>query len=251
MANIPPPDVKVLWAKSGNRCAICFQALTHSNSSMSVPVGEQAHIKGENPGKNGKPSSARYDSQQDKYERNSYNNLILLCPTCHTKIDKDEVSYTVERLHSVKQLHERKVEDSIRQNALNVTFYELEDVLRHLVNTGAGGSSYDLKLIPIEDKIRKNSLSASIDHMLQAGLMSAPDVESFLNKNADVKYADKIRTAFVDSYETLKTEDTNSSDDIFYSLLNVASNYNSDAKYMAAGLAVLAYYFHLCEVFEK
>jgi hypothetical protein len=249
MVSIPIPDVKVLWAKSGNRCAICFIPLTRELSST-ILVGQQAHIKGEHAGKNNKPSSARYDDAQSRTERNSYANLILLCPTCHTTIDKDETSYSVERLHSIKQLHERKIEESIRENTLNVTFFELEDVLRHLVNVTSVDSDYDLTVIPIKDKIEKNSLEVNVERLIQVGLMSAQEVESFLNKNVDMKYAKKIRNAFVTNYETLRAEGLNGND-IFFTLLNVASNNNPDTKYMAAGLSVLAYYFQLCEVFER
>src|SRR5687768_6852457 len=139
---IKSPDVKVLWARSGNRCALCFASLTHESTKAS-PVGQQAHIKGENSGKGKKPS-ARYDQEQSDDARNSYGNLILLCPTCHTIIDKNEEEYTVERLLSIKELHERKITESIRSQTLNVTYYELEHTLRHLVQNQAEQASDDL-----------------------------------------------------------------------------------------------------------
>ena len=83
-------DIKILWAKSGNRCAMCNNTLViDHHASSSCPIGEQAHIKGD------KPGSARYDSDQSDIERNSYSNLILLCPTCHTIIDKDMTKYSI------------------------------------------------------------------------------------------------------------------------------------------------------------
>ncbi|HAY96656.1 HNH endonuclease, partial [Shewanella sp.] len=54
-----------------------------------------AHIKGNKLGSN------RYDPEQTDVERDSYENLILLCPTHHTLIDKaeNESEFSVELLH--------------------------------------------------------------------------------------------------------------------------------------------------------
>jgi hypothetical protein len=243
-------DVKVLWAKSGNCCAICCGPLIHDAYQKTVPIGQQAHIKGEHSGNVKANASARYDADQDNIERNSYDNLILLCPTCHTIIDKDETKYTVEILNSIKSKHEQKIAEAIKTNTLNVTYYELEHTLRHLVSNKNDINSYDLTVIPPKDKIVKNNLGPSVERLIQAGLLGSRQVEDFLNQNADMGYSEKIRKAFVDNYEKLRNEGV-TGDDLFYSLMNVASNGNSDSRYMAAGLNVLVYYFHLCEVFEK
>jgi hypothetical protein len=69
-------DRKELWAKSGNVCSYpgCGVELAGEPGSDKV-LGEEAHIKGENPG------AARYDNTQSDDERDSYDNRILLCPT--------------------------------------------------------------------------------------------------------------------------------------------------------------------------
>ena len=247
---ISDPDVKVLWAKSGNRCAICFTSLTHDGDIKTVPVGQQAHIKGEHSGNNNAKASARYDVGQSNTERNSYANLILLCPTCHTKIDKDEQTFTVDRLHAIKEQHEQKIANAIKSSAINVTFFELADTLRHLVANKSVGAVYDLTLVAPKDKIVKNNLGVEVEKLIQTGLLGAKQVEEFLNKNVDMEYSNKLRVAFVDKYTELR-ESGMSGDKLFYAMLNVATNGNSDVKYMAAGLNVLVYYFQLCEVFEK
>jgi hypothetical protein len=58
------------------------------------------HIKGERLG------SARFDPNQTDEERQSYDNLIVMCPTHHTVIDDDEDSYSPERLYRMKKEHE-------------------------------------------------------------------------------------------------------------------------------------------------
>lgn len=244
MADIPTPDLKVLWVKCGNQCAICKAPLTHVGVSSELPIGEMAHIAGE------KPGSARYDENMSKSERDGYGNRMLLCPTCHTKIDKDEASYTVARLTTYKSEHEAHIEKSIKEGTLEVTFFELEDTLRHLVENPVNSDEETLQLIPTADKIKKNMLSSRIEKLLQVGLLQSRQVEDFLNKNTDMNYAQKIRGAFVAHYRELKNE-VEVGDDLFFAMLDMAANGKADVKYMAAGLSVLAYYFQLCEVFEK
>ena len=91
-------DIKLLFARSGNRCAFpkCRAPMAINNTL----TGEVCHIKGVRPG------SARHDPGQLDVERHVYANLILMCPTHHTVIDDDEEAYTVERLRKIKATHE-------------------------------------------------------------------------------------------------------------------------------------------------
>jgi len=68
-----------------------------------VILGEQAHIRGK------KPGSARHDPQYEDVD--GYQNLILLCPTHHTEIDKDGgKNFPVDQLVKLKRDHEKKWE---------------------------------------------------------------------------------------------------------------------------------------------
>jgi hypothetical protein len=71
------------------------------------PIGEQAHIVAEN------PRGPRGVSTLSVKQRNSYENLILLCPSHHQIIDKDEASYPVARLQEIKAEHEAWVNSSL------------------------------------------------------------------------------------------------------------------------------------------
>ncbi|OEU41506.1 hypothetical protein BGV40_14550 [Methanosarcina sp. Ant1] len=58
-------DVKVLWGRSGNRCALCkTHLIENDNNSDAYLIGEMAHIEGEN------LSSARYNDMNE-FKRNS------------------------------------------------------------------------------------------------------------------------------------------------------------------------------------
>lgn len=108
---IKEKDLKLLWSRSGNRCAFsdCRKELSIDSTASpgSFPVGVQAHIVGKS------ESAARGKSDLSKSERNSYFNLILLCPDHHTVIDKDPDAYTVERLHYIKDSHELWVRERL------------------------------------------------------------------------------------------------------------------------------------------
>lgn len=99
---IQQKDIKLLWGRSGNRCAICKVDLTQDKEAVSASytLGEQAHIVGE------KEDAPRGKSTLTLDERNSYHNLILLCPNHHTEIDNNEADWPVEKLHQVKSEHE-------------------------------------------------------------------------------------------------------------------------------------------------
>ncbi len=242
---ISQSSMKILWAKSGSRCAMCDNLVVERQTDTLIPVGEMAHIKGH------KPDSARYDDSQSDIERHSYNNLILLCPTCHTIIDKSAAEYSVDYLHEIKSLHEERIERAIKKSLPTITFRELEETLRHIIdNPPLKYDNEDFGLIPIEDKVHKNSLTPQAEQMLKMGMASVSLIDDFLNKNTNEDYPEKLRIFFVQKYKGLK-RDTDDGNAIFYSLVQAASNDSSDPRHMAAAYGIVAYYFQLCEVFEK
>ena len=91
--------IKSLFAKSQNRCANpdCREPLVIG----AAVLGEICHIRARR--KNG----PRYDSALTEEQKNSASNLVLLCPTCHSLVDKDHGNaFSVEWLEQIKQEHE-------------------------------------------------------------------------------------------------------------------------------------------------
>ncbi len=104
-------DRKHLWAKSGNRCAICRQELFHSNkNNEDFNIGEECHIV------SSQLNGPRHIDYYQDYD--SYANLILLCRNHHKEIDdQSNISiYTKEKLHQIKDKHEKWVSDSLMAN---------------------------------------------------------------------------------------------------------------------------------------
>lgn len=115
---ITPKSIKILWGASAGRCAFpgCWKRLCYHEAADVAPytLGEMAHICGEKPGAN------RHDAGQTAVERDDYRNLILLCPTHHTLIDRKETesTYTVDALHKMKTEHEARVSARLDQGAM-------------------------------------------------------------------------------------------------------------------------------------
>ncbi|MFF9427053.1 HNH endonuclease signature motif containing protein [Streptomyces sp. NPDC014746] len=109
---------KLLWGRAGNRCAFpeCVQELTvdlgteesEALATVGVVMGEEAHIR------SAQENGPRYDAGYDVGKLDNYENLLLLCPTHHTLIDKNSgAGFSVARLEGMKASHERIVTESL------------------------------------------------------------------------------------------------------------------------------------------
>lgn len=89
---------KIVWARFKSQCAICQKELLYEaeNEKFSL-VGEVAHIIGE------QENAPRGRHSIPLNERNEIKNLLLLCLEHHKIIDDDESTYTIEKLHEIKQ----------------------------------------------------------------------------------------------------------------------------------------------------
>ena len=102
---ISPDDRLKLWVRSAGRCAICNKYLLELN--YDVNIGEMAHIVGWSTAKR----SPRGDAPLPVEERNTVDNLVLLCAEHHKIVDTPELlkEFTVERLISHKRAHEQRI----------------------------------------------------------------------------------------------------------------------------------------------
>jgi hypothetical protein len=94
-------DRKLLWARSHNACAMCRNPLTGEAGSPALPglvFGVEAHIV-----------ARREDGPRGRGDRSNidgYENLLLLCPQDHKRIDDQPDDFTVEKLTEIKSAHE-------------------------------------------------------------------------------------------------------------------------------------------------
>lgn len=105
-------DIKILWGRSGNRCAICKLELTPDGSRETL--GEMAHIIARS------LDGPRGSTELVSEERDSYDNLILLCPTHHSEVDKNFEAWPIGRLWNVKADHEQWVSERLGAGQISV-----------------------------------------------------------------------------------------------------------------------------------
>ena len=96
----PPQTVaRELYLKSGNACAFpkCDSRLVDKRG---IFIGEIAHIVGAS------EDGPRNDRNFDAEDARAAANLMLLCPSHHTRIDRDEGTWTISVLKQMKASHE-------------------------------------------------------------------------------------------------------------------------------------------------
>ncbi|MFZ0121074.1 MAG: hypothetical protein WAN20_09270 [Pseudonocardiaceae bacterium] len=106
--SITDRDRKILWGRSGNRCALCRRPLVAERTPLDLEavVGDEAHIAAQSSG------GPRYgECPPDQVD--SYDNLILLCRYDHKKVDDQWRHYTRTRLLQVKAAHEAWVDEEL------------------------------------------------------------------------------------------------------------------------------------------
>jgi hypothetical protein len=144
-----PVDLKLLWGRAGGMCSRpgCSEDLTAIVEKGAYIVGEMAHVMGR------KPTARRgtVKGGSDKYE-----NLILLCPTHHTHVDKaPEGTYPEELLYSWKAEHE----SAIRTAGKTERFAERSELKREIFRLLTANKAIFEALGPHSDVARVDPIS--------------------------------------------------------------------------------------------
>lgn len=94
-----------LFANSGGYCQNpeCNENLFKTFKEKEIHIAEIAHIISVNKG-------ARKTTKLTPAEKGSYENLILLCPNCHTTIDKAEDDFPAKLILKWKSEHNSKLD---------------------------------------------------------------------------------------------------------------------------------------------
>ena len=99
-------------------------------------------------------------------------------------------------------------------------------------------------------KIESNDLSESVAILIKSGMSKAPLILDFLDRWADETLGERLAVAFREEYARLKG--TLHPNQIFSELqIWVGGSQVGTAEYQMAVLAVLAYFFERCDIFEE
>jgi hypothetical protein len=108
--------IKVLWGRSGGRCAKCRRLITEDDErGRAYPVGEQAHVVAKS------RRGPRGDGDLTDSQRAQPENHILLCGSCHEFVDKARDQWPPERLLQLKLDHE----EWVRQFGDHIPMHEI------------------------------------------------------------------------------------------------------------------------------
>ncbi len=155
---------KILWAKSGNCCAICKTELIHnSNEVKSINIGDECHIiSKEINGPRHKPDYEDYDT---------YENLLLLCKNHHREVDENFESFSEEVLTYIKLTHENwvnerlKVKSSNNKGSFLLRIKTGNQLLSILSDTHASRTSWDEVETKEESELLSSFFGELIDYI--------------------------------------------------------------------------------------
>jgi hypothetical protein len=130
--SIQESTIKRLFGMSRNRCAMpnCPSPLIIGDTV----VGEICHIRAKRKG------GPRYDPTLKLEKKHTFDNLLLLCGTCHKIVDSKPNEYTCEHLEALKLRHERETPHPLDLSPDDVK-KSLRILQTHIVKTSRAGRS--------------------------------------------------------------------------------------------------------------
>lgn len=247
----PLPDLKLLWGLAAARCAFQLPHCRHqciedaTDQDPAVPLGIIAHIVAH------ADEGPRANPSMSIQERDCYDNWILLCDRHARLVDVRPRTHSEAELRRWKAEHEQWVRASLAQEMPEVGFAELEVVAQALLGTPQPPAA-DLAVLNPAEKMARNGLTQRVHYELTLGLGKAREVREFVRHVAmrDGDFPERLKTGFIVEYRALRQKGIEG-DALFESLRIFAGGRRTQFRQQAAGLAVLAYLFEACEVFER
>jgi hypothetical protein len=162
--SISEKTYKVIWGQAAGRCSICRKEtiLPIAGAKKSL-VGEAAHIVGET------LKAARGKEALPMSQRNKPDNLLLLRREHHKIVDDDETTYTVERLHEIKQSHIKWIAGQLNKlEPWKSNLAQLVYINVPRLNEQAAVQGYHVDLSRYRDTQSLNSLGWELNHVMSA-----------------------------------------------------------------------------------
>ncbi len=236
-----------LWAMSGHFCSFpnCANTLTEdANDKDGIStVGDVCHINAVS------PTGPRPFPQGSSDDPNAFENLILLCPTHHRVVDRQESKYPAEMLRKWKS--DREIEIIRMWEVVKFNSQELDNIITWLAES-TDLPQGDFSLTPVENKIELNSLSTSTQRLIGIGLLQVSEVERYIEDVSKPKsgFPYLVLGPLLTLYGKLKTDGL-ANDEVFSELVHFAcSNSRNTAKWVAA-IVLIVYFFERCDLFDR
>ena len=161
--NIPMKTRLILYAQSAGQCSMygCNEKIVFPTSYGKSQIGNFAHIEALN------EDGARFNPNLPPEERNLEDNLIVLCPNCHKKVDDDPKKYSVEFLKKMKKEHIMKMELLLENSNANFDYNDLFIASKSIIDenlilfsSGNKNSGEDYTRVELDYKMNKKDLTS-------------------------------------------------------------------------------------------
>lgn len=168
---LKPSTKNLLYLRSLDQCAHpeCQNPATVSGTEQSAAavVIQICHIHARSKG------GPRFNPCLTEEERDSYDNLILLCAHHHAIVDKQPETYTAEILKQWKREHEAKVKDRMHSNLIPAAFFTefIEKDINRLRKRLAFGDSDGIDTaLSLARRLTDGDYSTGSDKVIMIGL---------------------------------------------------------------------------------
>ncbi len=179
--------------------------------------------------------------------------LLLDLSAAHAPVTVSQWGYP-ELMQEFKQLQQTDLAMLLGHapGRKDVVDLRLEDVKRLLEHIALQPEplTVDVRPVPAE-KLEYNQLSQAAGTLLKAGMTRSEIVKKYLRGIADQTRFDRTAAAFQLRYQQLKSQGL-PPDDIFTELQTfVSGEGGASPSHQAATLAILAFFFEACDIFER
>jgi hypothetical protein len=184
---------KVLWGRSGNRCAICKNELVIDSTGQDDEsvIAEECHII------SSKPNGPRHDPSYPADKLDSYDNMILLCRTHHKMVDDQSATFTTNILRQMKSNHEVWVSQKLAENQKTppVRIRRVkQNIPAFLSRLTTGKEVLDLVTNAMGYSFDHEELKSQEEVDLVGGFLQV--VQDWGDLSADLETSDRVQTAF-------------------------------------------------------
>jgi hypothetical protein len=184
---------KILWGRSGNRCAICKNELVIDSTEQDDEsvIADECHIK------SSKPNGPRHDPSYPADKLDSYDNLILLCRTHHKMVDDQSATYTTNILRQMKSNHEVWVSQKLTENEKTppVRIRRVkQNIPPFLFRLTTGKEVLDLVTNAMGYSFDHEELKSQEEVDLVGGFLQV--VQDWGDLSGDLETSDRVQTAF-------------------------------------------------------
>jgi hypothetical protein len=157
--NYSENEHSILYAETGGCCPLCILPILFQKKDSKKPSKgyEIAHIYPLNPTQSQATALDGYPAPPDI---NALENVIALCPTCHTKYDKDFKLDELRRLRKIKDgyLSDARAKRTASQHTIQEEVYEILDAIAafDFDETALSPTKFDISTV---DKKLKTGIS--------------------------------------------------------------------------------------------